>query len=116
VLPAALSAVLLSAFLLLKRQGWRITLDSIALRRLFWALLLILGITAARLLPQIVHADFVDHPQEFLAADGWSFSTIFSLFFTSEGYAGMDHRGIFYQYLMPPAFALLIVAARLLAG
>jgi hypothetical protein len=41
---------------------------------------------------------------------------MFNLFFISEGYAGMDHRGIFYHYLLPPTFALLIVSARLIVG
>ena len=85
------------------------------MRRLLWALALILLVTAARMLPQVVNAAYVDHPQEFLVVDGWSFWTMFSLLIMGTGYAGMDHRGIFYHYLLTPAFALFMAGAWVLA-
>ncbi len=114
VLPTVISLLVLIPFLIIRRKSWRVTLDRVALRRLLIAFLLLLGLSAARLLPQAVHINYIWHPQNLLAIDADPFTRMFSLYFMTGAYPDMGVRSIFYHFLMPASFAALVVAARLL--
>jgi hypothetical protein len=105
VLPTAISCVVVLVFALPLRRP--------AIKRLFWAGLLLFGLSAVRLLPQIIHYDLIFHPVNLLKEEPRSFMLMMGQFFRETGIEGMTNRVIFYHYMLPGTFAALLVAARL---
>ena len=101
VLPTAISCLVLAGFQIVRRER----IDWAAIRRVLWAAVLILLISAVRLLPQVVHHEFVDHLRELLD-DTFGFFTMTRLYFVTENLPG--ERSLFYHFILPPVFTLFL--------
>lgn len=83
VLPTAISCVLIVLFFLIRRNKGtgRLFIDGQVVGRLALAGVLLLLVTAVRMLPQYVNAAYVNHPWEGFAGDYISISTLASLYY-----------------------------------
>ncbi len=111
VLPTAISCALIALFGLVRRdeKGWYFNLG--ALTRLIWAGALVIGVSAVRFIPQWVNHDMIAHPRN--ALDTYvDFFTVATPYFVPEVPKPFENIAMHYQYIMPPAFALLLLALR----
>lgn len=110
VLPTAIGAGLLTLVTVVQRQANRFTLDAAALRRLLLAGVLLLGLSAVRLLPQIAHHNLVEHPREYFDWEPFPFMGMFVQYFKPVTYTGtMNDQAIFFHHTLPLAFAFFLV-------
>ena len=117
VLPAMVSCALLVLFHFFRRR-WDanqivISINTPMLRRVAFAGLLLLGIAMARLLPQAVHYQYIDHPYEFLNADPVPFENLLQLYFSSNLLPGLGDGAMYFHYILPLNFAIFLIAARI---
>ncbi|MBL8146272.1 MAG: hypothetical protein JNL34_07800 [Anaerolineae bacterium] len=115
MLPTAIGCALLIAFHLFRRGvNGRWQLNRRGLRRLGWATLLLLLLSATRLIPQAVNHAYVEHAtdyfpnpaRDFLVVAGWYFSPILS----PENPIAALH----FYYTIAPAFMLVLLLGRAL--
>lgn len=115
VLPTAIGCALLIAFHLFERsENGRWQLNRRALRRLGWATLLLLLVSATRLIPQTLNHAYVDHvgdylpnpARDFLLTAGWYFSPTL----TPEYPIAALH----FYYTVVPAFLITLLVGRAL--
>lgn len=111
-LPTALGCLIITAFAIIRRdeaKKWRV--DGVMFRRVAWAGVLILGLSAARWLPALVNNAYLNHPREgFVRPLTWgdllgSYGKSFIPY--------VANIGIEFHYILPPLFALLICALML---
>ena len=116
VLPTAIGCLLLVLFHALKRdaQTKRLSVDIAMLARVAFAVLLMIVLSTARLLPQVLYFKFIDHPLELLNREPQSFLSALNLYFTSSPLPPFDNLAMFYHYILPLGFAVSLVAGRLL--
>ena len=111
VLPTAISCALIALFGLVRRdeRGWYLNLGAIT--RLVWAGALLIGVSAVRFIPQLVNHDMIAHPRA--ALDTYvDFLTVATPYFVPEVPKPFENIAMHYQYIMPPAFALLLLTLR----
>lgn len=91
--------------------GWRV--DWVGLRRVGLAALLILGLAAARLLPQAVHHDLVDHPRADLSQEFIFLIDLVPLYITHDNPNALDNPANFYHYILPLPLLLTVLIGTL---
>lgn len=87
------------------------------LARLAAAGAMLLGLSAVRVLPQIVHHAYVWHPAADLEDTVYPFSLVARAYFVPQVVTGLESFGysIYYHYILPPTFALAVLPGVLLA-
>jgi hypothetical protein len=114
VLPTALGALALTLFALVRRDGEkpRVILRPGALPRLIGASALAAMLSAVRMIPQLAHYDLIDHPfYELLIT--LDFGDLFRAYFDSSELPELYLYAMYYHYVVPPLFALLMILMRL---
>lgn len=115
VLPTAIGCGLLIVFNIFERNPrgrWRLNRE--AARRLAWATLLILLISATRLIPQAVNQAYVSHVEESFTSPARDFLQTAGHYFTTELSPERPIAALYYFYTIAPAFFLALVVGRLL--
>ena len=105
LLPTALICGLLVLFSWIgaaKRRGKII-------RRVGWGLLLLIGLSAIRLLPQAAQHAHVIHPEALLEQRVSPFLTMLGLHFSSELPAQFEVSHIFFHYVLPPMSGVILL-------
>ncbi|MBK8022438.1 MAG: hypothetical protein IPK19_13680 [Chloroflexi bacterium] len=116
VLPTAIAcAVVVDAHLFRRGPDRRFRADAGLLRRAGIAVLLVAGLAAARLLPQIVHAAYVQHPLERFLGSRVEVTTLLSLFFFPDLRGQADYE-FFYHFVvwLPLLIAVLVAGPALI--
>lgn len=113
-LPTALDCGLLVAFHAFRRNGSRrIALNTAMLARVAVAGLLLVGLAAARLLPQAIHRNLIEHPLETLDYPPDSLSSVLLTFVTPTVVPPFLTPAIHYHYVIPFGLLALLVFGRL---
>ncbi|MDX1992003.1 MAG: hypothetical protein SF029_06425 [bacterium] len=112
-LPTAIGCALLMVFYALSRPP--VHDFSMALRRVAFALVLMLGLSAARLLPQIVHHGYVEHLNEEFRRSR-NLTEVMQAFFAPRLPDGVTNRAIYYHYILPLPFLLVVVPGLILGA
>ncbi|MBZ0299804.1 MAG: YfhO family protein [Anaerolineae bacterium] len=116
VLPTAIGAALITLFALIRRDPatQRRGFNLRGLWSLFLATVLLTGLSAVRLLPQIVHDRLLFHPREFFDWQPFPFMGMFEQYFKPVTYTGtMNDQAIFFQFTLPLVFAVYLLVVRL---
>jgi hypothetical protein len=111
VLTTALSVAVMIPFLLISRSDGRWQVNWGALRRLIYAGLWIVGLALIRVLPQLAHYDYVNHPSENLNGMADDFFRLVSLFFIP--FKGTDvstfYVAVYHHYILPSALVVVVI-------
>jgi len=115
VLPTAFGVALLILFGLLKRNDagrWHI--DTAAIGRIAIATVLIVIVSATRLIPQAVNHAYVDHVEEFFPNPPRDFFWTANLYFSPTTPPGYQISALFYFYALAPVFLVFVIVGRML--
>ena len=110
VLPTAIGCAVIVLFVFLPIGDrtyyvhWRDGLP-----RLLWAGVLLVGLSAVRLLPQIAHHDFVIHELLFLEEPATSITEVIRYYFEPG-----ESSAMFYHYVVPPLYIVMLFGLRVL--
>ncbi|HLY28281.1 MAG TPA: hypothetical protein VKQ72_18180, partial [Aggregatilineales bacterium] len=117
-LTTAIVALAVSVFAIVwwDPQTRRVQVDRWMLKRLLLAGVMVIGVCAIRVLPQVATSGLVDHPKESLA-NSYDFSTMLTFYFSTVIASSDPQLGItaiYYHYILPPLFALVLVFLQLI--
>ena len=112
VLPTAITAAILVLFHVIGREHGRLYLDVTMLRRLIWASVLVVGVSAVRLIPQAANHDMINHPREALDRGIIPFETLAQLYFIPTVPLPFDNIAMHYHYIIAPLVALALWVGR----
>lgn len=117
ILPTAIAAALLLPAHTIRRTEGRVQVAWDSVGRVLLALIFVALLGAVRLLPQVIHHGYVDHPRENLDW-GRDFFILSGLYFTPYPTDDPDYgtRSIHYHYIVPAYFALFLLMGRVLVA
>lgn len=115
VLPTAVGVALLIAFGLFERgPNGRLRLNRTALARILVAAVLIVLVTAARLIPQAVNHAYVTHVEEFFPNPPRDFGWTANMYFTPVMPSDLQISSLFFFYTLSPLFLVFVLIGRAL--
>lgn len=115
VLPTAIGCAAFIAFGILRRDAaGRLTVDREAVRRVAMATVLIVLVSATRLIPQAVHHGYVEHVEEFLPNPARDFGWTAGLYFSPTMPPDLQISSLFFFYAMSPLFLAIVLIGRVL--